>query len=184
MTEKEMVKEAKRDVQSFEHLYDKYFLQIFKYIMLRVNDRDIAEEICSNVFYKAMDKIHLFKWKSIPFSSWLYRIASNEISNYFRKEKKNKKLVDALIVEKDDCHYDDYEEYFDFKFIHQYIKKLPEKDQQVIVLRYFEKLSFESISQIMNKKENYVRVILHRALRKLEKIIPKEVLKDVYRKVS
>lgn len=185
MHEKDIILKAKHDISAFEYLYDKYFLQIYKFVMLRVKNKDIAHEIVSDVFYKAMSKIHLFKWRSIPFSSWLYRIAINEISNYYRREKKKIKLVGELYIEKE--HFEsppDMDETMNYEFIREYIKDLPQRDQDVIILRYFEKKSFQEISQIIGKKEGYIRVILHRALKKLEQILPKEVLEYVGRKVS
>ena len=185
MNEKDIILKAQSDLAGFEYLYDKYFLQIYKYVMLRVRNRDLAHDIVSDVFYKAMSKIHLFKWRSIPFSSWLYRIAMNEISNHYRREKKKNKLVGELLVEQDQFESPpEMEETMNFEFIRDYIKKLPQRDQDVITLRYFEKKSFEEISQIIGKKEGYIRVILHRALKKLEQTLPKEVLEYVCRKVS
>lgn len=185
MSELDIIKKAKYDISAFEQLYDKYFLQIYKFVLLRVKDCDIANEVVSDVFYKAMNKLSLFKWRSIPFSSWLYRIAINEVSNYYRRQKKQQKLIGGLAIEEDNFTPPvDLDESMSFDFIHKYIRKLPQRDQDVIILRYFEKKSFQEISEIIGKKEGYIRVILHRALKKLEKTLPKEVIEDVNRKVS
>jgi RNA polymerase sigma-70 factor, ECF subfamily len=185
MNEKEIISKAKNNVSAFEYLYDKYFMQIYKYVMLRVKNKDVANDIVSEVFYKAMTKLSLFKWRSIPFSSWLYRIAMNEISNHFRKEKKKHKLVGEIMVEHDNYIPEpDYDEAISYDFIHNYIRKLPQRDQDVITLRYFEKKSFHDIAEIIGKNEGYIRVILHRALKKLEQSLPEEVMEDVNRKVS
>ena len=185
MEEKEIISKAKYDVTAFEALYDKYFMQIYKYVMLRVKNQDVANDIVSEVFYKAMTKISLFKWRSIPFSSWLYRIAMNEISNHFRREKKKHKLVGDVLLEEDSLTFQpEFDEAVSFDFIHSYISKLPQRDQDVITLRYFEKKSFQEIADIIGKNEGYIRVILHRALKKLEQSLPQEVMEDVNRKVS
>lgn len=181
MTERELVLRAKKDISAFDQIYEMNFPKIFRYVMVRVNNRDVAEEVVSNVFYKAMSKIHMFRWKSIPFSAWLYRIAANEISNYYRKEKRGGKIADKVKVEMD---IPDEEEPLSYEFIHEFIQQLPTKDQEIVTLRYFEKLSFAEIADITGKKENTLRVNLHRALKKLESLIPKEVLEDVYEKVS
>ena len=183
MTERELVLRAKKDISAFDQIYEMNFQKIFRFVMTRVNNRDIAEEIVSNVFYKAMSKLHMFRWKSIPFSAWLYRIAANEISNYFRRQKRGGKIADRVMVEME-VEAPPEEEPISYEFIHAYIKQLPEKDQDIVVLRYFEKLSFAEIAEITGKKENTLRVNLHRALKKLESLIPEEVLEDVYEKVS
>lgn len=185
MNEQEIIAKAKHDLSAFDYLYDKYFLQIYKFVMLRVRDRDIANEVVSDVFYKAMSKLHLFKWRSIPFSSWLYRIAINEISNYYRREKKKHRIVNDLILEAEEPEIEvGFDESLSYEYIHKYIGKLSQRDQDVIVLRYMEKKSFEEIAQIFGKKEGYIRVILHRALKKLEQILPREVVENVNREVS
>lgn len=181
MTEKELVMRAKKDISAFDQIYEMHFQKIFRYVMARVSDRDVAEEVVSNVFYKAMKKLHMFRWRSIPFSAWLYRIASNEISNYYRKRKRGSNIADKVRVEQEIPEDD---EPLSYEFIHCYIKQLPQKDQDIIVLRFFEKLSFAEIAEITGKKENTLRVNLHRALKKLESLIPEEVLDDVYEKVS
>ena len=183
MTEKELVMRAKKDISAFDQIYEMHFQKIFRYVMVRVNDRDIAEEVVSNVFYKAMKKLHMFRWRSIPFSAWLYRIAANEISNYYRKRKRGSNIADKVKVEME-IELPPEEEPMSYEFIHGYIAQLPERDQEIIVLRYFEKLSFADIAEITGKKENTLRVNLHRALKKLESLIPEEVLEDVYEKVS
>lgn len=183
MTDKELVMRAKNDTDAFDRLYEKYFPQIFNYVMMRVRNRDIAEEVVSTVFFKALNKLYMFKFMSLPFSSWLYRIAINEISNYFRREKRDKKIMEKAIIETDVAYKEPKEE-FSFEFIHNYISKLPADDQNLILLRFFEKKPFAEISQILKTKESTLRVKLHRALKKLETLIPEEVLKDVYEKVS
>ncbi len=182
MNDKEMVMRAKKDISAFDALYEEYMPRIFRFVKLRVQQRDVAEEIVSNVFFKAMSKINLFRWQSIPFSAWLYRIAISEISNYFRKEKKIKKIEDVYIREESIPKSETNN--FSLSFIHKYINELSQKDQDLITLRFFEKKSFAEISAILGKKENTLRVNIHRALKKLENLIPQEVLEDVYRKVS
>ncbi|MDD3049821.1 MAG: sigma-70 family RNA polymerase sigma factor [Candidatus Cloacimonetes bacterium] len=184
MDEKEIVLRAKKDASAFEYIYEKYFPMIFKYVIIRVNNRDDAEEIVSTVFYKALNKIGSFRWQSVPFSAWLYRIAVSEIGNHYRLHKKSFVIGNRLQIENEIPVDEPEDDNFSYDFIHQYIQQLPQKDQDIITLRYFEKKSFSEISDILNKKETTLRVNLHRALNKLESLIPKEVLADVYRKVS
>jgi RNA polymerase sigma-70 factor, ECF subfamily len=181
--EKELVLRAQKDVAAFEAVYDRYFPEVFRFVMHRTGNRDITEEVVANVFFKAMRKIGLFRWKAIPFSAWLYRIAVNEIANYYRAEKRRRNLdrnvtreiQDPLLPESDPFSYD---------FIHEYLRKLPQGDQDLITLRFFEKKDYADLAQIFGKRESTLRVNLHRALRKLEKLIPQEELQNVYQKVS
>lgn len=181
MNEKDVILKAKKDPQAFDYLYEKYFMQIFRYVMKRIGNREISEEIVSTVFYKALNKLYLFKWQSVPFSSWLYRISINEINDFYRRETRASKLSHKLKIEKS---IPKEKNNMSYEFIYQYINLLPQKDQDLITLRFFEKMEYSQIAEIFKKKESTMRVKLHRALKKLENKIPKEVLEDVYRKVS
>ena len=184
--EKEVIMAATKDYQAFDYIYERYMPQIFQYVMYRVYNREVAEDIVSVVFFKAMKNLHLFKWRKIPFSAWLYRIAFNEICNYAKKEKKQENIKKGILKEdvKSTYEMDHFEEERSFKYVHDYLKKLPTRDQDIITLRYFEKKTFSEISQITGKNESTLRVNLHRALKKLESIMPSEVLSYAYRQIS
>lgn len=184
--EKEIILQAKTDFKAFDYIYEKYMPTIFNYVMYRVYNREIAEDIVSVVFYKAMKNLALFKWRKIPFSAWLYRIAFNEICNYSKKEKRHDKIKKSYNIENEDRHIDNYNANNEksFEFIHTYLKQLPIKDQDLITLRFFERKSFYDISQLTGKNESTLRVNLHRALKKLETLIPEEVYHDALKQIS
>jgi len=184
--EKEVILAATKDYQAFDYIYERYMPQIFQYVMYRVYNREVAEDIVSVVFFKAMKNLHLFKWRKIPFSAWLYRIAFNEICNHAKKEKKQENIKKGILKSDVQSTYeiDHLEEEKSFKYVHDYLKKLPTRDQDIITLRYFEKKTFSEISQITGKNESTLRVNLHRALKKLESIMPSEVLSYAYRQIS
>ena len=184
--EKEIILQAKKDYQAFDYIYEKYMPKIFQYVMYRVYNREVAEDIVSVVFFKAMKNLQLFKWRKIPFSAWLYRIAFNEICNYAKKEKKQEKIRKNILKDEPKSTYEMNHQNNEksFKFVHEYLQKLPVKDQDIITLRFFEKKSFAEISQITGKNESTLRVNLHRALKKLESIMPSEVLSYAYRQIS
>ena len=86
-TEEQLITAAKKNPQRFDVIYDKYFLAIYKYILVRVENKNMTDEIVSKVFAKALYKLHQYKFKGLPFSSWLYRIAYNEMNDAFRRNK-------------------------------------------------------------------------------------------------
>jgi RNA polymerase sigma-70 factor (ECF subfamily) len=87
--ELEFIQKAKENKQFFGFLYEKYYEQIFVFIFKKLQDEDITGEVCSLTFLKAMSNLEKYEDRGFPFSSWLYRIASNEVNQYFRKNKKN-----------------------------------------------------------------------------------------------
>ena len=86
--EKEIVREALQNPRAFAPLYECYYERIFRFIQGKVQRMDLAGELTSNVFIKAMINLKKYEDRGFPFSSWLYRIASNEVADYFRKTKR------------------------------------------------------------------------------------------------
>ena len=124
-----------------------------------------------------MSKINLFRIidsKRIAFSSWLYRIAVNEINQYYRNQKRQRKIQQNYF-KNTEIHYNNEEiPKIDYEIVKRNMQKLKAGDQDIIALRYFEKMSYEDISEIMNKSEGALKVKLHRALNRLKEHISKE----------
>jgi RNA polymerase sigma-70 factor (ECF subfamily) len=175
--EKELVERAKKDPQAFSEIYDFYYQKIFGYILKRVANVEVAKDITSETFFKAIKNIEKFKWRGISFSSWLYRIASNEIANFFRKKKYKavsfEKISEPAFESNPSQEILEAEEKLkkekDFLKLHQKISKLPILYQEVISLKYFEKKKIKEIAEILGKKEGTIKSLIHRAIEKLKK---------------
>ena len=89
--EKELVKKAKRNKKDFSALYEKYSDKIRNFIMKKVNNDYIAEDITSKVFEKALKNLDSYQWQGVSFGSWLYRIARNTVYDYYRTNKANRR---------------------------------------------------------------------------------------------
>ena len=87
--ERQFVEKAKGDANAFGSLYDLYYPNIFGYVLRRTANIRVAEDITSEVFFKALRNIAKFNWRGVPFSAWLYRIATNEIASYFKHGSKS-----------------------------------------------------------------------------------------------
>ncbi|MEM7039231.1 MAG: sigma-70 family RNA polymerase sigma factor, partial [Bacteroidota bacterium] len=81
------IEAAKKEPARFGVLYERYYKQIYLFVFKRCGDQDAAGDICSQVFMKAMLNIKKYQYKGVPFSAWLYRIASNEVNQHFRNKK-------------------------------------------------------------------------------------------------
>ena len=172
--EKELVEQAKSDPETFGKLYDQYYLQIFRYILKRTAGIEVAQDITSTVFFKALSNIHKFRWNGVSFSAWLYRIANNEIANHFRKNRHGNEEVEKYVNSIElalpspesellaaEVKLQKYEK---FLILHQSIATLPVRYQEVIVLRYFENKHIHEICEILGKREGTVKSLLHRGL--------------------
>jgi len=170
LEENTYVEASKKDPARFEYLYNKYHEQIFRYVWQRMDDKDLAFDVTSQVFMKALANIHKYQFRGVPFASWLYRIAKSEVYQSF-KEKKAKRTVNIEtsqvyeIIEEleEDCNEALKEELI------RRIAELPEQDLQLIELRFFEKHSYREIGEIMDLTENNAKVRAYRVLKKLQK---------------
>ncbi len=173
--ENEIIESAKNDPAHFRPLYEKYFKRIFLFVYHKVEDRDITADLTSQVFLKAMQRIHQFKFRGMPFSSWLYRIAINECTDYFRKSKRSK------VVYVDDISFNHlFDEMFSEdpqgqleKKLHIVLQRLKPSELQIIELRYFENMPFKMVAEILNISEVNAKVRTYRALSKMKKIFLK-----------
>ena len=77
--ERLLVEAAKKDPSRFAELYELNFTQVYAFIARRVGDRDVAQDLTSDVFHKALASIQSFEWRGVPFAGWLLRIAANMI---------------------------------------------------------------------------------------------------------
>ena len=87
-----LILEAKKDPKRFGPLYTKYHEQIFRYVYQRMDSQEMAFDVTSQVFIKAMNNLHKYEYRGVPFSSWLYRIAKSELYQAFRDKKARKTI--------------------------------------------------------------------------------------------
>jgi RNA polymerase sigma-70 factor (ECF subfamily) len=181
MTEKELVYQAKDDPEAFGRLYDLNYTAILNYCIRRTGDIELANDITSETFFKALKNISRFEWRDVSFSAWLYRIAGNEIASYFRKKSYKADSLDYLSESQglEPISPEDLEEEFieaqeelerhkEFLAIREQTGKLHLKYQDVIALRYFTNKSIKDIADILGKPEGTVKSLLHRGLEKLK----------------
>ena len=169
--EKILVERAKYDKEAFGILFNEYFSLILNYVFRRIGDRGDAEEITQEVFLKALSSISTYKDRGIPYSSYLMRIAINEVNDYVKKKRKIILMGDMRNVFKD---YSSDDKKRKFLIIQRLLLKLPLKYQTVISLKYFEKLKIKEIAEVLNKNENTVKTLLRRGIKKLKEEIEKD----------
>ncbi len=179
LTESELTNEqgkvdaAKKNPAKFDVLYDKYFEPIFRFIFQRLDDKEQAFDTTQQVFLLAMNNIHKYEYRGVPFSSWLFRIASNEVNNLFRKEKTNRTVnidtvkIYSIIEEIQETKIDKYHD----KIVTIIGEELNEDELQLIEMRFFENRSFKEIGEILEITENNAKVKTYRVLDKLRKVI-------------
>lgn len=174
-SEEKLIKAAQDNPRNFEPLYKRYFQRIANYIYHRVEDKETAFELTSQVFCKALENLPKYKPMGVPFSAWLFRIAGNEINQLYRKNKTMRVLSidrDGLGELKNDMEENNQVEID--KQLYEALETLSEDDMELINMRFFEKRSFKEICEIMDMNESACKMKVYRILEKL-----KNQLKDI-----
>lgn len=163
-----IVQKAKYDAKAFGLLYDKYFEGIFGFIYRRTDDEDVTADLVSQTFLKALQSIKKYEYRGLPFSAWLYRIASNEVNKHYRKTKTKKvfSLEETLLIDLVAQSVDtDGQEYVDIAL--ELLGNMPTEMVEVLELRFFEEKSFKEMAYILDISESGAKMRTYRALDKL-----------------
>lgn len=162
---------AKSNPASFKLLYDRYYESIFRFVYNRCDNEYTTQDICSDVFLIAMQNLRTYKFKGVPFSAWLFRIAHNELRHYYRTSKK-KRIVKIRTINFLDI-YEDEDEELNYiienrdRILH-ILEELKPVEIQLIELRFFEKRKFKEIANILELKEGTAKMKTYRTLKKIK----------------
>ena len=179
--ERELIRRAKEyDPLAFAEIYERYYQKIYNYVYYRVSDGPVAEDICAEVFVKALEAIDSFTFRGIPFSAWLYRIAGNLVIDYYRRQptQPDMSLDDNRSLIADDSPGVNLERHFSQQELRQALKGLTPDQQQVVILKFVDGLSNSEVAQILGKTEGAVKSLQHRALASLARLMGEKKTDD------
>ena len=163
-----------KDQQAFSDLMDKYKDPIYYMLLKMVNNNDDAEDLTLEAFGKAFNRLNQYT-PNFAFSTWLFKIATNNCIDFLRKKKKNVMSIDNRVSNNDGEEY-----MFEIKsdgmtpeqiamneqkiqLMRQYVKKLKPRYEILVELRYFKEMSYEEISTELNLPLGTVKAQLFRA---------------------
>lgn len=173
-SENELIKNAiEGESSAFGLLYDYYQPKIYRFVLIKVSQREEAEDLTHEVFLNAWQNIRNYKNLGFPFSSWLYQIARNRIIDYYRT-KKNEARLEEIDPEKfavPPSVYSTIEEKLELEKLISSIRKLKPEYQDVIIMRFIEDASLKEVAAFFKKSEGAVKLLQHRAINELKKII-------------
>lgn len=174
--EKELVRKAQEDPQAFGVIFDLYYERVYAYSLKRTGDASLAEDITAATFHKALSALWRFVWRDISLSSWIYKIATNEIRKHYRFAAKNVSMDEEydLVADLKDELLDDEdtrEREGRVLLTRNALRRLPFRYQNVLYLRFVEGKKIAEISEILGKREGTVKSLISRGV----KILKKEV---------
>jgi len=163
------------DEHAFTSLYDHYFDRIYRHISYRVGQRQDAEDLTQQVFLQAWRALGRYRQTNTPFVAWLLTIAHNLVVSFYRRNKSTASLESDQIDWPSDDHVEGLAETrADYHLVRRLIRELRPEHQQVLVMRFLEDLAHRDIAIAMGKSETNVRVMQHRALSELRKLLKRQ----------
>jgi len=181
--EKSLVEKARTDPDAFGVLYEQNYDRILNFVLRRTASVEIAQDITAETFFKALKGLGQYRWQNIPFQSWLYRIALNEIALWHRKNYRPSVSLTALREQGFDPASEqdlegevlaaerELERHQDYLLAQKMLSQLPERYREALFLRYFAELPLQEVATILDKPTGTVKSLLHRGLEKLEAMV-------------
>ncbi len=171
--EESLVRRAKQhDQEAFAQLYEEHFDKIFRYVVLKIGNETEAEDVTQQVFLNALQSISSFKWKGIPFSAWLFRIAHNQVVDYLRKKTKHATAsLNESLASSGSNPALATEQRLNIEQLVLATRQLTEAQREVISLRFAGELSIARVAKVMDKSEGAVKALQHSAIVALRKAL-------------
>src|SRR5271154_6404516 len=133
ISERRLIEAAQADPARFGELYELHFDRVYAYVSRRLNDRDAAQDVTSEVFHHALANLKQFEWRGAPFGAWLMRIASNAITDRWRRQNRESGQTSEIeAVSKDP----NPEEIQHRARLFGLVRTLPEDQRRVIEMRF------------------------------------------------
>mgnify|MGYP002336232066 CR=1 FL=1 len=154
-------------------LYEHFLPKVYRYVVNRLGNSEDAEDVTEEIFLRVIDNLGSFTWRGLPFGAWLFRIARNEVVSHVRKQKTRgatTQLSETIADESANAMYA-IETTLTVAVIHETAKPLPAAHRQVIALRFGAGLSVAETAKALNKTENNVKVLQHKAIARLQTLV-------------
>jgi RNA polymerase sigma-70 factor (ECF subfamily) len=160
--------------EGFRQLVIKYQQKLYHLVRRRVSSHEDADDILQNTFIKIFRHIRTFEGRSELFT-WMYRIACNEVLNHQRRGSRVKMVtLDQTEMQADEPYLNANE--LTIQLEHA-VAQLPERQQMVFRMRYFDELSYQQIAELLKVTEGALKASFHHAVRKIEaEIRSKQIL--------
>lgn len=169
----------KGDADAFGQLYDRYMTSIFRFVHARVGSPQLAEDITSDTFLRALRSIHSYTWQGKDFAAWLTTIARNLIADHYKSRRTQLEMVTDLPPERASTQPapdTDVLAGISTQTLMRAVNSLPAEQRDCILMRFIQELSIAETAQALGKSEGAVKQLQLRAVRRLAKVVEKETV--------
>jgi RNA polymerase sigma-70 factor (ECF subfamily) len=174
LDEEQLVEQAKTDPETFGKLYELYVEKIYSYVYYRIGNHHDAEDLTAKVFHRALNHIHNYNQRGIPFAAWLYRIAHNLVANWHR-DRRRRQVVGLEQVnmssERQETPHQAAERTNERELLLDAIQQLPPERQTLLTLKFVERMSNAEIGRVMGRSEGAIKSLYHRTLVSLKSLL-------------
>jgi len=161
--ERLLVEAAQKDPARFAELYELHFDRVYLFIARRVGDRDVAEDLTSDVFHKALANLNRFEWRGVPFGAWLLRIAANAVTDRGKRSGRELSFADPPEI----AAREDMQQVEEGGRLFRLVNDLPDDQKLVVVMRFAEQKSIREIAHQIGRTEGAVKQLQFRGLENL-----------------
>ncbi len=171
--EESLVQRARQhDQEAFAQLYEEHFDKIYRYLVIRIEDKMEAEDMTQQVFIKALRSISSFKWQGVSFSAWLFRIARNQAIDFLRKRAKQAPVpLNESLAASDANPQQATERRSEIEQLILATRRLTRAQREVIALRFAGDLPVAEVARVMGKSPGAVKALQHSAIVALRRIM-------------
>ena len=155
-------------MEAFVTLYDEYVEKIYKFLYFRTFQKELAEDITSQVFLQAMSKIKSFDESKGTFQAWLYQIARNLLIDEYRKRKPVEDIENHFDIASNVNIENETNQTLSNEALQKLLLTLPEESQELVTMRLWDELSYSEIAQVTGKTEGSLKMQFSRIINKLQ----------------
>jgi RNA polymerase sigma-70 factor (ECF subfamily) len=168
------------DAEAFGELYDRYVDQVYRYIAYRVAGTQLAEDLTSETFLRALRRIASFTWQGRDVGAWFVTIARNLIADHYKSGRYRLELTVDDVSDSGKAPVQagpegEVLEAMQNKVLLEAVKQLNPEQQECIVLRFLQGLSVSETAQVMGKNDGAIKALQYRAIRTLGRLLPEGV---------
>ncbi len=168
------------DGEAFGQLYDAYSDTVYRYIYYRVSNKQLAEDLTSETFLRALRRISTFTWQGRDFGAWLVTIARNLVADHFKSSRYRLEVPTGEMLDSDQTESspeDSVLAYLSNKTLLDAVCQLNSQQQECVTLRFLHGLSVAETAKIMGKNDGAIKTLQYRAIRTLARLLPADSLR-------
>lgn len=158
--------------EAFGVLYDLYVRPIYRFISIKTQHRSTAEDLVSQTFLKALERINTFDSTKGTFAAWLYKIARNTVIDYYRTERSVTSIDDAWDIPEVSTVEHDTDIALAMNDVRSYLSQLSSSEREILLMRVWGEASYSEIAAALGKSEASCKMMYTRTIKKLRQMMP------------